>query len=596
MKTFLIVCSSFLFVSANVISHRFDAACNNVNPSPAYSDCYVDLTIAMDMSSAMGNTANIATMTNSILSDFLPNFSFYDTFTAGLSFGSTVTSSMYWDNYADMCNFIHSAEETATQVGLNFTSLSEVFQNYQIDLQNSGRNYQKVLVLLTAKSDPTEIAAAKVYADQITASGVAIIVVALNQDNTSPLSQLGQYFYNSSGYTIPITAIPGVICSYGGQTMLPPTINPSGPPYDPLSDAIGTSCSNNTENLWIDIIFLVDVSNAMTTDEITAWATGTDSYTSDLPFGLRGPHKTRIGIITFATNSVTRLALKDGVNADVFEEALFKIVNYVQTDDNGGYVKRSLKAAEKMFNDTMTFDGNPKDIRKQVIILVAAAYDETGSQNAVETAQTLKDDGIFIFTISYKSSEGVYPPGLDKLASPGYAYYSEDMNLPILLPLGLTQANCFCPVGSLQFVYFNGHNNTNYADCISFHNIASRPSTANKHGCINGGSVISITSQKKLDFLTDHVLANLTTSKIKKFIAGAHKKYDGNWYWWGYNQTEYPVGHFPVFNPASTDTYSYMFNYFGFNWSLNGTDDKNVFLPYMCQTRACDADYICEQK
>uniref|UniRef100_A0A914PEJ4 VWFA domain-containing protein n=1 Tax=Panagrolaimus davidi TaxID=227884 RepID=A0A914PEJ4_9BILA len=125
MKTLFVLFLLAAVASANVIPHRFDAACNNVNPTAAYLNCNVDLTIAMDMSSAMGNTANIATMTNSILSDFLPNFSFYETFVAGLSFGSTVTSSMYWDNYADICNFIHSVEETAIQVGLNYTSLSE---------------------------------------------------------------------------------------------------------------------------------------------------------------------------------------------------------------------------------------------------------------------------------------------------------------------------------------------------------------------------------------------------------------------------------------------------------------------------------------
>uniref|UniRef100_A0AC34FZD9 VWFA domain-containing protein n=1 Tax=Panagrolaimus sp. ES5 TaxID=591445 RepID=A0AC34FZD9_9BILA len=252
------------------------------------------------------------------------------------------------------------------------------------------------------------------------------------------------------------------------------------------------------------------------------------------------------------------------------------IKTYFNAGDTGGYVQTALKAAEKMLNDTRTIDGNPKDIRQQIIILTAAAYDDTGFQGAFETAQTLKDDGIKIFTINYRSFAGVYVPGLDALASEEYAYRSDDLNLPKLLPLGLTQVNCFCPVGSLQFHYFNGHNSTNYADCLVFNNVPTLPSLVNLFGCPNG-AVLALNSQIKLDFITDKILTNITSgSKIKQFITGAHKKDDGNWYWWGYDQTEYPLGKFPVFNPPAADTYSYMNNYFGFNWKLEGSTDDNA--------------------
>uniref|UniRef100_A0A914PVU6 VWFA domain-containing protein n=1 Tax=Panagrolaimus davidi TaxID=227884 RepID=A0A914PVU6_9BILA len=594
MKTLFVLFLLAAVATANVIPHRFNAACNNVNPTAAYLNCNVDLTIAMDMSSAMGNTANIATMTNSILSDFLPNFSFYETFVAALSFGSTVTSSMYWNNYADICNSINAAEETTIQVGMNFTSLSEVFQNYQIDLQHSGRNYQKVLLLLTAKTDPTEIAAAKIYADQIMADGVAIIVVALNQGNTSDLSKLGQYFYPSPDYTIPITTIPSVICSYGGQTMNPPTVNPSAPPYNPLSDAVGSPCSTNVSNVWLDIVFLVDISNSMSVHELNNWALLTLTYTNKISFGPRGPHKTRAGIITYGTQSVTRLVLKDGIDKSLFKKEVVKVKTYFNPDDNGGYVQTALKAAQTMLNDTKYIDGNPKDIRQQVIILTAAAYDDIGFKGAYETAQTLKNDGVKIFTINYISAAGFYVPDFDPLASEGYAYRSDDMRIAQLLPLGLTQVNCFCPVGSLQFHYFNGHNNTNYADCLVLNDVASLPSLVNSMGCPDG-AVVAVSSQIKLDFITDKILFNSTKfGQIKQFITGAHKNDDGNWYWWGYDQIEYPVGKFPVFYPGPSDIYSYMLNYYGFNWRLNGTTDEKPF-PWMCQNRACDADFICDQ-
>uniref|UniRef100_A0A914P105 VWFA domain-containing protein n=1 Tax=Panagrolaimus davidi TaxID=227884 RepID=A0A914P105_9BILA len=494
-----------------------------------------------------------------------------------------------------MCNFIHSAEETAIQLGLSFANLSEVFRNYQIDLQNSGRNYQKVLVLLTAKTDPTEISAAKVYADQIMANGVVIIVVALAQGNNQYLAQLGQHFYYTSGYAIPITTIPSVICSYGGQTMFPPTVNPSGPPYDPLSDAVGTPCSTNVSNVWVDIIFVVDISNAMTKRELNNWALITRAYTRKITFGTRAPHHTRAGIITYATDSVPRLNLTDGISSEIVANAVMAVPTYFNGGDNGGYVQTALKTAKKMLDNTKTIDGNPKDIRQQIIILAAAAYDDTGFKGAKETAQTLKDDGVHIFTINTYTSAGFGVPGLDELASQGYAFRSDDVDLHNLLPLGITQVNCFCPVGSLQFNYFNGHNVTNYADCLHFENAPTFPSLANSSGCFGGGVLLAVTSQIKLDFVTDNILTNLTAStQVTKFFTGAHKNNDGIWYWWGYDQKEYPLGKFPVFNPASTDTYALMYNYFGYNWQLIGTTD-DAYFPFMCQNRACDADFICDQ-
>ena len=100
-------------------------SCQNVFPTAEFSDCFIDLTLAIDMSASMGNNANIATLASSILVDFLPRFGFYDTFIAGLAFGAqTIGSSIYYDNYADICEYIHSAEQQASALGLSKSNLS----------------------------------------------------------------------------------------------------------------------------------------------------------------------------------------------------------------------------------------------------------------------------------------------------------------------------------------------------------------------------------------------------------------------------------------------------------------------------------------
>uniref|UniRef100_A0A914R8M1 Uncharacterized protein n=1 Tax=Panagrolaimus davidi TaxID=227884 RepID=A0A914R8M1_9BILA len=66
----------------------------------------------------MGSVANIATLTNSILSSLLPQFNFNETYTAGISFGGGVSSSMYFNNYGDMCTWLDAAQASVTVVGL----------------------------------------------------------------------------------------------------------------------------------------------------------------------------------------------------------------------------------------------------------------------------------------------------------------------------------------------------------------------------------------------------------------------------------------------------------------------------------------------
>ena len=92
-----------------------------------------------------------------------------------------------------------------------------------------------------------------------------------------------------------------------------------------------------------------------------------------------------------------------------------------------------------MFNSTITSDGNPKDNRQKVIFLVAAAYNEKGFEGADRTAQTLKDDGYTIMTINYKTITGVYVPGLDSLATSGYAYKNDDQDIISIIPIAFTQ-------------------------------------------------------------------------------------------------------------------------------------------------------------
>ena len=119
---------SFFFVVFLTLNALAEASihCANVTTTPLYTNCYVDLTIGIDMSAAMINTKNIAALDTSLLTHYLTKYDASDTYTSVITFGSqTVNSSDYYTNYEDICEYIHSAESQAADLGLYTANLSE---------------------------------------------------------------------------------------------------------------------------------------------------------------------------------------------------------------------------------------------------------------------------------------------------------------------------------------------------------------------------------------------------------------------------------------------------------------------------------------
>uniref|UniRef100_A0A914PP44 Uncharacterized protein n=1 Tax=Panagrolaimus davidi TaxID=227884 RepID=A0A914PP44_9BILA len=77
------------------------------------------------MSSAMKSPINIAKLSNNILS-FLSTVDYTNVYVAGLTFGvSRIDASNYFNNYEEICEYIHSAQEQSIQMGMAKSNLSE---------------------------------------------------------------------------------------------------------------------------------------------------------------------------------------------------------------------------------------------------------------------------------------------------------------------------------------------------------------------------------------------------------------------------------------------------------------------------------------
>uniref|UniRef100_A0AC34QG64 VWFA domain-containing protein n=1 Tax=Panagrolaimus sp. JU765 TaxID=591449 RepID=A0AC34QG64_9BILA len=240
-----------------------------------------------------------------------------------------------------------------------------------------------------------------------------------------------------------------------------------------------------------------------------------------------------------------------------------------------------------------TYEGNSDPAFGQFfctpgVVLTAAGYNPISFGNPEQIAQDLKNDGVSIITIAYDGVGGI-APHLGNLSSPGYSFKSSDQDLILAVDTAFAQINCFCPTRTLQLQIYDGKTQrfTRYADCLNMYDGNSDPAFG-QFFC-TPGVLASVTSNVKLDFIVENVLS----STIKNITVGAFN--NNGWRWYNYNDTSYPVGNFPTIPSPSSGLYGYFSNYQGFNWrfGVNSGGEDNA-MPYVCQYRACDADYFCD--
>ena len=169
--------------------------------------------------------------------------------------------------------------------------------------------------------------------------------------------------------------------------------------------------------------------------------------------------------------------------------------------------------------------------RRKAVIIYSAIYNNAGFDDPMEAARELKEDGVTIVTISYTAADGVFPYQLSNLASPGYAFSSNDTDLWLRLPEAMAQSkyyflnpnpsnfllvNCYCFPESLQFIYTDPKTlvTKKFADCVFGFNGQVFPSIATTLCSQMNASLVSVASQVKLDFSRFNPVSELNFNSV----------------------------------------------------------------------------------
>uniref|UniRef100_A0A8R1I4P1 VWFA domain-containing protein n=2 Tax=Caenorhabditis japonica TaxID=281687 RepID=A0A8R1I4P1_CAEJA len=301
-------------------------------------------------------------------------------------------------------------------------------------------------------------------------------------------------------------------------------------------------CEGNIQNLWLDVMVVVDKSQQMTNAQL--WQvrnTITQVFGTVKQFGPvkypKDPRSTCVGVVTFDETATTNAQL----DASKSFSDLYNVVqtSLVQVDStNTTFLKSGLLAAEEAFNEgrTRTYRYN----YKKVILVFAADYQGEGtSLDPKKIAKDLKKDNIIIISVSC-ASDPKTAEKIKKIASPGYSFVDE-MNTAKLVGQvtnALINANCYCPEDYEQYrIDYHNSSSTQYAICVQ-----GFKATGGSYGYQH--AVEYCQSQEKNTFLANEFTYMLATfpayNPSEYYIGLSYQK--NQWVW----EQPYGLDHIPL--------------------------------------------------
>ncbi|PAV87638.1 hypothetical protein WR25_26600 isoform B [Diploscapter pachys] len=352
------------------------------------------------------------------------------------------------------------------------------------------------------------------------------------------------------------------------------------------SQNIDPQCACNMSNLWLDVVVLIDNSQAMGRDALNKAAVNIATVFGQSNITQALGQTTRVSIVTYGQTAVVQYNLTAFDDTRTFINAIFDVVNKLTTEPTS-YIYTGLLAAQDVLHDGRV--NGKRDNVRQAIIVYASDYKLQGlEKDPVQLAWHIRASGIDIITVEFNQ---VGEDLLAKLATPGMAFTSTDTDLiGEIQRNGLCQLNCFCPAaGWVQYTsQFGLASARRFALCLQLGDIDSMW-TAAKIACQhrdNSAYLISEFDEAKHNFIYQFFKSKSGTPGPYSYQIGLSWDVPSQQWMW-----EQYVG-----EPSSPSTKPCVVNQQLSPDASPGWSTGNCYTvsePYVCQMDSCDTDHYC---
>uniref|UniRef100_A0A1I7UTF6 VWFA domain-containing protein n=1 Tax=Caenorhabditis tropicalis TaxID=1561998 RepID=A0A1I7UTF6_9PELO len=205
---------------------------------------------------------------------------------------------------------------------------------------------------------------------------------------------------------------------------------------------VDRQCGSNLQNLWLDVVAVIDNSDAMTQSSmqsVIATVATVFEYGTVIGTDPNNPKTTRVGIVTYNSQATVKADLDKYRSIDDFADNVANDIGIVSSSGES-YLATGLEAAEELL---FSNEEDPRGHYRKVIIVFAADFGGTGQLNPVPIAERIQTSGVTIITVSYTQDPYVLE-GLQKVASPHNNFTSGGQDLISNIQNSLLQSNCFC--------------------------------------------------------------------------------------------------------------------------------------------------------
>ncbi|GMT03150.1 hypothetical protein PENTCL1PPCAC_25324, partial [Pristionchus entomophagus] len=342
-------------------------------------------------------------------------------------------------------------------------------------------------------------------------------------------------------------------------------------------DKFGFPSGWSYNDIWVDIVVILDTSEALGEDALEDAETLIESFISDgfddfLVTNTNAPFYTRVGVISMSDRAEVVYNL-NMTKADSMQEkvSIKKGVKEINVVD-------AFEAALIMLNYGL--NGKPeRGNAHQVVYYITDSDSKTNLQSLDEFKAS---KGVVIVNNFLQEGE-VERPALKDLASNGYYYLNSDYMQGLQ---AFCKANCFCKSNKDAF---NGADPTIKASGGCYHpTSAGVPFNKAKSACSNEGGILATNHDDAKGCFLQQLMTK-ASAKSDYFWFGYEKSETGVWSW--EDQSTDPYTNWDVNEPSSAPIAKCTYvDRTTSNLTWNAGNCQLGF-PYVCEFRPCSAGF-----